>query len=154
MRFCSVSLSYDLEGGGLIMDNRKLVLIWEDILMEHGGEETVSIYKKEYASYSVENLMKLAFLFLEVENENHPCRHRIEIGDYLNRDEYTVVYESNEIDYQELLVGLVVLMRLINIEQRPYLIINLAHALREMDREVSHQFAEDIAEKVYRQYRK
>lgn len=136
------------------MDNRKLVLIWEDILMEHGGEETVSIYKKEYASYSVENLLKLAFLFLEVENENHPCRHRIEIGDYLHRDGYTVVYESNEIDYQELLVGLVVLMRLINLEQRPQLIIELAHALRGMDREVSHQFAEGIAEKVYRQYRK
>lgn len=153
LRFYIVSLSYDGGGGVVVLDNRKLILIWEDILMEHGGEETVSTFKKEYASYTIEDLLKLAFLFLEVETENHPCRHRIVIGDYLDRDEYTVVYESNEIIYQELLVGLVVLIRLINLEQRPQLIIDLAYALREVDREVSSRFAKDLAERVYKQYR-
>jgi len=153
LRFCSITLSYDLGGGVLILDNRKLVLIWEDILMEHGGEETVNAFIKEYSNYSIEDLLKIAFLYLELETENHPCRYKIEIGDYLHRDEYTIIYESNEINYHELLVALVVLMMLINFEQRPELIIKLAHALRIMDREISHQFAKDIAEEVYWQYK-
>ncbi|MFJ7954443.1 hypothetical protein ACIQZG_23360 [Lysinibacillus sp. NPDC096418] len=135
------------------MDNRKLVLIWEGILMEHGGGGTVNTFINEYSNYSIENLLKLAFLYLELETENHPCRYKIEIGDYLHRDEYTVVYESNEINYHELLVALVVLMRLINFDKRRELIIKIAHALRIMDREVSHQFSKDIAEKVYWQYK-
>ncbi|EON70413.1 hypothetical protein [Lysinibacillus sphaericus] len=134
-------------------DNRKLSLIWEDILMEHGGEETVNNFKNEYSNYCIEKLLELASLFLELKTENHPCKHQIIIGNYLERDEYTVVYESNEIDYQELLIALVTLMRLINIEKRPYLIIELAHALRKMDREVSDRFVKDIAGRVHREYR-
>lgn len=128
-------------------------MIWEDILMEHGGEETVNYYKNKYANYNIENLLELAFLSLELETENHPCRHQIIIGDYLDKDEYTAVYESNVIEYQELLVALITLLQLINIEHRPKLIIDLAQALQKMDREVSDQFAKDLAEKVYRQYR-
>ncbi|MGE7115111.1 hypothetical protein [Lysinibacillus sp. NPDC047702] len=130
------------------MNNRKLILIWEDILMEQGGEEIVNILKNKYVNYSIEDLLNVAFLFLEKENENHPCRHRIVIGDYLDRDEYTIVYKSNQINYHELLIGLVILMQLINFEQRSELIINLAYALREMDTEISHQFAKDIAEQI------
>lgn len=148
MLHISLFLDYRKVGGEVTLNNRKLILIWEDIFMEQGGEEIVNILKNKYVNYSIENLLKVAFLFLEKENENHPCRHRIVIGDYLDRDEYTVVYKSNQINYHELLIGLVILMQLINFEQRPELIINLAYALREMDTEISHQFAKDIAEQI------
>ncbi|MFJ8462099.1 hypothetical protein ACIQ57_23765 [Lysinibacillus xylanilyticus] len=57
-------MSYDLEEGYVNLDNRKLVLIWEDILREHGGEETVNIYKNKYSNYSIENFLELAIYFL------------------------------------------------------------------------------------------
>ncbi|KAA0965839.1 hypothetical protein FQ087_06115 [Sporosarcina sp. ANT_H38] len=136
----------------MITDNRKLSLIWEDILIEHGGEETVEILKNEYASYSIEHLLEFATSLLKLNTENHPCRYQVRIGDFLLSDQDTIVYSQNEIDYQDLLIALVTLMMLINVEQRPYLILDLAKSLREIDREVSDRFAKDLAEKVYRQY--
>ena len=43
-------------------------------------------------------------------------------------------------------------MMLINVEHRPYLILDLAKNLREIDREVSGRFAKDIAENMYGKY--
>lgn len=135
------------------LDNRKLTLIWEDILMEHGGKETVYNFKKEYSNYSIEYLLDLAKSLLKSNTENHPFRYQIFIGDFLDSDSYTVIYSQNEIDYKELIVSLATLMTLTNIEDRPQLIVNLAQALHKMDREISDRFANDIAEEVYRYYR-
>ena len=67
----------------MITANRKLSLIWEDVLIEHGGEETVEILKNEYASYSVEHLLEFATSLLELNTENHPCRYQVRIVDFL-----------------------------------------------------------------------
>lgn len=135
------------------VDDRKLTLIWEDIMREHGGEETLNNIKKEYSSCSIEELLVLIESLLELETENKPTKYGIYIGEYLNKDEYTVVYSERDIDYKELLVSLACLMMLINIEDRPSLIVNLAHYIREMDKKTSECFAKDIAEYVYRKYR-
>ncbi|QGM30510.1 hypothetical protein GI482_09035 [Bacillus sp. N3536] len=135
------------------VDDRRLTLIWEDNMRENGGEETLNNIKKEYSSCSVEELLVLVESLLELETENKPTRYKIYIGDYLNTEEYTVVYSEREIDYKELLVSLVCLMMLLNIEDRPSLIVNLAHCIREIDKKTSERFAKDIAEYVYRKYR-
>lgn len=144
------------------LDDRKLILIWEDILQEYGGKETVDAFKKEYSPYSVENLLNEIKSLLKESDENHPCRYKVFIGNtYISykdanynedtkEDTYTIIYSEIEIDYKELLVSLVTLMSLINIEDRPRLIVELANSLRNFDREVSDQFANDIAEEVYR----
>lgn len=131
----------------------KLTLIWEDIMMEYGGEETLNDMRTVYSSKSVEELLVLVEKIMELKTENKPTRYRINIGDYLIKEEYTVVYSETEIDYKKLLVSIVTLMMLINIEDRPSLIVELAHHIKEIDEKVSERFANDIAEYVYRKYR-
>lgn len=137
------------------MNEKRLVLIWTDILIEHGGTETIDIYKEEYNHLSASQLIKVLNTLLITETENKPFRARAEIrsGVRLEVDNEFIVYDESKVNYKYLLVSLVTLMFLTNVEDRPSLIIQLAHCLRVIDDEVSEQFRKDIAERVYRKYR-
>ncbi|MDP1419218.1 hypothetical protein Q8G35_12430 [Peribacillus simplex] len=137
------------------MDDKRLLLIWTDILNEHGGKETVDSLKDEYSKLNISQLIEFLNSLLITEFENKPFRSRAEIqtSPFLNKENETIVYDESNIIYKDLLVSLVSLMFLTNVEDSPTLIIDVAFCLKEIDDVVSEQFRKDIAEKVYRTYR-
>ncbi|MGE8079234.1 hypothetical protein [Peribacillus loiseleuriae] len=136
------------------MENKKFYLIWEDIMYEHGGEETIEDLRKEYSNYSNEELISLLKALINFETEDKPFRfHTFITNSYIPKENETVVYCDEEIDYHNLLVSLLVLSFLINIEDRPSLIVKSAQTLYNFDREITDQIRVDIAEEVYREYR-
>lgn len=136
------------------MENKKFYLIWEDIMNEHGGEETVETLRQEYSNYSSDELISLLKSLINAEMENKPFRFKTFISNsYIPKENETVVYCEEEIDYHDLLVSLTVLAFLINMEDRPLLIVKSAQTIYDFDREIAEQIRVDIAEEVYREYR-
>lgn len=135
--------------------DKKLVMIWNDLLGENGSYETVVSLKNEYRKLSNEQLIEFANGLLELKHENMAARSRVGIftEKYVTLDNETIVFEENEIDYHEFLIALVVFLFLTNIEDRPSIIVKIAHSLLDIDREIAEQFRLDIAERVYRKYR-
>lgn len=138
------------------MDDKRLLLIWTDILNEYGGKETVDNYKNEYRDLENSQLIKLIDELIITESENKPFRSRAEVRTtkISPTNGETVIYDESDIGYNDLLVSLLTLMFLTNIEDRAQLIVQLAYCLKEMNEDVCERFRLDIAERVYRKYRK
>lgn len=137
-----------------IAEDKKIVLIWTDIMLEHQG--AIEAFKKEYEDCTIAELIAKIKRIIKLQLENKPFRGRVEVScteEYDLLDNEFVVYESENIDYKELLLSLFVLLNLMNIEDRPYLIIDLVMALKMVDEKIADRFYEDIAAEVYWEYR-
>lgn len=135
---------------------KQLVMALNDLHNELGVEDTIHDLKTMFERLSNEELVELIKDLLLKKGENIAARSYvgIYIGKFMASESETVVYEKDEIDYQEFLLSMVALLFLTNIEDRPGIIVHAAYALLEIDREVAEQFRVDIAEEVYREYRK
>ena len=134
-----------------ITNNKKIVFIWTDIMQEHkGADEDI---RKAVDHLTIQELLKYIKFWIEFEIDSKFFRGRIEVSCAKNYTplikEERVIYESSNIDYRELLVSLLVLLRLTIIEDRLDLIIDLAMNLEEVDDKIAEKFKNDIALDVF-----
>lgn len=127
--------------------DKKIIFIWTDIMQEYKGAD--KNIRKAVEHLTIEELLKYIEFWIEFEIESKPFRGRIEVScakKYIPMiKEETVIYESGNIDYHELLVSLLILLRLTIIEDRPNLILDLAMKLKEVDEKMAKRFKNDIA---------
>lgn len=138
------------------IDNKKIVFIWTDIMQKYkGADEDI---RKAVKHLTIEELLKYIEFWMEFEMDSKSFRGRIEVScaqKYIPMlKEETVIYESGNIDYRELLVSLLVLLRLTIMEDRPDLILDLAAKLKEVDEKTAKRFKNDITLGIYHKCKK
>ena len=139
-----------------IINDKKIVFIWTDIMQKYkGADEEI---RKAVKHLTIEELLKYIEFWMEFEIDSKSFRGRIEVScakKYVPMlKEETIIYESGNIDYRELLVSLLVLLRLTIIEDRPDLILDLAAKLKEVDEKVAKRFKNDITLGIYHKCKK